>query len=128
MIAKLNICIHNIQKYINDLKDEYNIYYNLSNLYVASKSNTSITLSDFIKKYHYDDIVVTEINEDNLKFENDKVISWCKNEFVNQDIRRFEEKNQKMIKSYMSYLDDFEKEIKKIIKEKRGEQGGRKEK
>ena len=125
MIAKLNICIHNIQKYINDLKDEYNIYYNLSNLYIASKRNTSITLSDFIKKYHYDDILVTEIDEDNLKFENDKVISWCKKEFVNQDIRRFEEKNQKMMKSYMCYLDDFEKELKKISKEKRGETDGR---
>ena len=124
MIAKLNICIHNIQKYINDLKDEYNIYYNLSNLYIASKRNTSITLSDFIKKYHYDDILVTEIDEDNLKFENDKVISWCKKEFVNQDIRRFEEKNQKMMKSYMCYLDDFEKELKKISKEKRGETDG----
>ena len=125
MIAKLNICIHNIQKYINDLKDEYNIYYNLSNLYIASKRNTSIKLSDFIKKYHYDDILVTEIDQDNLKFENDKVISWCKNEFVNQDIRRFEEKNQKMMKSYMCYLDDFEKELKKISKEKRGDTDGR---
>ena len=125
MIVKLNININNIQKYINDLKDEYNIYYNLSNLYIASKRNTSITLSDFIKKYHYDDILVTEIDEDNLKFENDKVISWCKNEFVNQDIRRFEEKNQKMMKSYMCYLDDFEKELKKISKEKRGDTDGR---
>ena len=97
----------------------------MSNLYIASKRNTSITLSDFIKKYHYDDILVTEIDEDNLKFENDKVISWCKNEFVNQDIRRFEEKNQKMMKNYMCYLDDFEKELKKISKEKRGETDGR---
>ena len=125
MIAKLNICIHNIQKYINDLKDEYNIYYNLSNLYIASKRNTSITLSDFIKKYHYDDILVTEIDEDNLKFENDKVISWCKNELVNYDVKKFEIEHQKQLNDYMIFLDDLSKELKKISKEKRGDTDGR---
>ena len=85
----------------------------------------NITLSDFIKKYKYQNIIVDEINENNLKYENSKVIDWCKNELVNYDVKKFEIEHQKQLNDYMIFLDDLSKELKKISKEKRGDDDGR---
>lgn len=125
MIFKLNINVNNIQKYIDDLKNDYNIYYCLNNLYASAKDVLNITLSDFIKKYKYQNIIVDEINENNLKYENSKVIDWCKNELVNYDVKKFEIEHQKQLNDYMIFLDDLSKELKKISKEKRGDEDGR---
>ena len=125
MIFKLNINVNNIQKYIDDLKNDYNIYYCLNNLYAYAKDILNITLYDFIKKYKYQNIIVDEINENNLKYENSKVIDWCKNELVNYDVKKFEIEHQKQLNDYMIFLDDLSKELKKISKEKRGDEDGR---
>lgn len=73
---------------------------------------------------------VIEINENNLKYEPDKVVEWCKQLFIDYDTYRFEQNKQIELQAMLKFIQDFEHSIQEIntqIHTERGETNGRKE-
>lgn len=115
MIFKIEIELKDIEKYIKIFSKDFDLLY-CKNLYIALKNSVKkITISNLKKKYKIDSsLKVLQINENNLAQEDVKVINWCRDKFVLQDLNRFEIERQEEIKQYLKFLDSFEEELKKI--------------
>lgn len=114
MIFKIEIISKDIEKYIKKFSKDFDILY-CQNLYIASKNNTKeIDVIEFKQEYKLSQSVnVFKIDETNLGNEEIKVINWCRDKFVLQDLHKFENENQEEIKQYLNFLDSFEDELKK---------------
>lgn len=114
MIFKLTISIQDINQYINMFSKDFDILF-YKELYISDKNNLqSYSVNKLRNKYKIDnDIYVEIINENNLGSKSQKVIDWCRDKFVYQDLKRFENEHQEQIVNYLNVLDRFEEELKK---------------
>lgn len=55
---------------------------------------------------------ITDITEENLRFEHNTVVEWCKDNFIKLDIQRFEKENQDRLKAIMELLEETEAKLK----------------
>lgn len=114
MIFKLTISIQDINQYINMFSKDFDILF-YKELYISDKNNVQLyNVNKLRKKYKIDnDIYIEIINENNLGSKSQKVIDWCRDKFVYQDLKRFENEHQEQIVNYLNVLDRFEEELKK---------------
>ena len=103
-IYKIQTEIKDIESFIKILSKDYDILY-YYNLYLSPKierKNEENYLKKILKKIG--DCTIIKINENNLKAENDKIISWCVNKFVERDLKRYEQEHQDQYLQYYQYL------------------------
>lgn len=122
MIYKIQSnCDYNILEIIDKIKKYYNMIYYNNVLYIATKKiNQEKVFEKTLKKFFKPNknFLFTEINENNLKNENNLIMEWCKNIFVDLDVQKFENDNQDKLKEYLFDLDILEEKLKKELKRK----------
>ena len=112
---------YNVLEIINKLKSDFNMIYYNNTLYIATKLiNQEKNFNETIKKIFRPNknFLFTRVNENNLKNENNFIMDWCRNIFVDMDSQRFEEDNQEKIKKYLNDMDLLENKLKEIAKGK----------
>lgn len=113
IITEFDILIDIIEK----IKNNYNVLMKSGQLFICNKNYKTISLKKIKKEIGIDNVFILQIDENNLQYESPEVIAWCRDYFVNRDIKRYEEERQEDIKNYMKILDNFEQELQKMIKE-----------
>lgn len=123
MILKIEILIKDIKKYIGKLSNDFDILV-LKNLYISPKEYMKdFTISQFRNMYNINqNVKISFVDETNLQNEDYRVINWCRDKFVEQDLKKFEKDKQEDLKIYLRILDSFEQELKKY--ENGGEMSG----
>lgn len=110
--ANFEVSFNNL---IKILKSNYNLLFSNNAFYVCEKNNIN-DVQEFrdsikaIKNTH-----ISYLDVDNLKYESEQVIEWCKNFLVQQDIIKLENEKQEQLQDTMVFLDKFDEEINKII-------------
>lgn len=107
MIFKINSNFDNISDIFQQLQ-QYNTIFINNTLYVSSDKNISINK---LKQIFGDNCFISPITIQSLQMETSAVQQWCKHEFIQQDILRYEQNNQKKLNEIMLFLDDVEKEV-----------------
>lgn len=121
MIYKIILNIENIIDLLDTISKEYNVYFKNNILYISSIDYRMFTIKDIKRLFNQDNIYIEEINETNLRYEPSDVIIWCRDYFVQRDLKKYEEEHQDDISNYMKVLDKFEQNLENICKEKVGE-------
>ena len=121
MIYKINVNIENIIELFDKISKKYNVYFKNNILYISSIDYKKFSIKDVKKLFKQDNIYIEEINETNLKYEPSDVIIWCRDYFVQRDLKKYEEEHQDDISNYMKVLDKFEQNLENICNEKVGE-------
>jgi len=116
MIYKIIMEFKDLDILINKLSKDFNILFYNNCLYICSKNFKKKSLKTIKSILKTDNVFLVDINESNLKNESDYIQSWCKNYFIEKDIKEFEQKEQELLKQYMLCLDDCEKQIQEMIK------------
>ena len=88
-------------------------------LSISVKDLKTYSVADIRNLISNDNAYVAIIDENNLKNESDKVISWCKDKFIKNDLMRYEEENQEHLKEINTILDKFDENLEKILKERK---------
>lgn len=70
-----------------------------------------------IRKVMQNNVCVTAINELNLQQEATQVQEWCKNQFIEQDTRRFEQDKQEELQAMKQFIIDLEQALKVLDSE-----------
>lgn len=114
MILKIEIIIKDIKQYISKLSTDFDILC-LKNLYISPKGYMEdFTIEQFREMYNIDKLVkISFVDETNLSNEEYRVVNWCRDKFVEQDLKRFEKNKQDEIQNYLNILNNFEQELKK---------------
>lgn len=95
---------NNLADIIEILSKKYEVMFYNNNLYASCLSEISTIVELKPKKNFY----ITEINEINLEFEPKTVVDWCKNQFINIDLRKYEIEQQDRLSHLMSVLEKVE--------------------
>lgn len=113
---------NNIEKILNEIGKNYDIFFCGQILYVGLKS---IESEDNIKKFlkPAKNFYMVKIDENNLKYEAPQVIEWIKEKYVKLETEKFEKENQLLLKRTMDFIDEVEKNLEKII-QKGGDNNG----
>ena len=123
MIIKVIADFLNVDNFSDILEElnenKYETLYKNDCLYVSNSNNilkeTNEEFNNLIKrKINIENIFIKEITENNLSKEDSIVIDWCKNQFIKQDIIRYEDDNQQKIHTLLNMLDGIEAELCKI--------------
>lgn len=123
MIYKV-ICKINDYRIFEELSKKFNVYYKNNILYMYQKDYKMITTNKIKKILKSDNIYIEEINEQNLKYEPEDVKFWCRDVFVDIDLKRYEQEHQEEIKNYMNILDVFENNLIQILQTRGGAENG----
>ena len=107
----------NFSKILNKLCKYFKFIYTNGTLYIAlgdvkNKQEASVLMSKTfrpVRSYY-----IKEINEKNIMNEEQSIMEWCRDNFVQRDLKNFEKEHQDDIKDFMKSLDVFEKELNKI--------------
>lgn len=116
MIYKIVTDFSDLIDIVEKLKNNYNIIMTQGQLFICEKNYKTISLKKLKKEIGKENVFISQIDENNLKYESPEVITWCRDYFVDRDVKRYEEERQDEIKNFMNILDDFEKELKKMVK------------
>lgn len=126
MIFKFNVEYANIEEIIEIFKNEYDILFLSQSFYVARKDDKKETSKDIRKKLNkYENLYIQELNEQNLQFENKNIQDWCRDHFVQQDLKRFEKEQQPKITEMLERINQFDRTLGKILERKEGLNGRR---
>lgn len=121
MIYKINVNIESIIDLFDKISKKYNVYFKNNILYISSIDYKTFTIKDIKKLFNQDNMYIEEINETNLRYEPSDIIIWCRDYFVQRDLKKYEDEHQNDISNYMKVLDNFEQNLENIYKEKVGE-------
>lgn len=104
---------NSLEKTIKKLSKDFNILFFNNSLFASVKNleNTPDIKKLLIPKSSF---YITEVTEDNLKFEHNTVIEWCKDNFIKLDMLRFEKENQAKLKAIMDVLEEAEVKLKQV--------------
>lgn len=128
MIYKIIVNIENIIGLLDDISQHYNVFFKNNILYISSIDYKNVDFGDIKKLFNQDNIYIEEINEINLKYEEPDIIVWCRDYFVQRDLKKYEKNHQDEISNYMKTLDRFEQNLELIYQEKVGDNiNGRRE-
>lgn len=130
MIFKIEMNYDHLDEILNIFRDKYDILF-CQHLYISekkkSKTNNCTKIKEKIKEYP--NSFVTIIDEFNLSAQPLQAQVWCRDKFVEQDLREFEKNEQEKILNMMKIVQDFDKALEAILKEKSGgEEDGRRNK
>lgn len=121
MIFKIQLeLLDNLFEIIEKLSIKYEIIFFNNNLYLSywddinSKEMKEIKKILNLGKTYY----ISEINENNLKFETRQVIDWCRDKFIKSDLKKFERNENEKILNVMKILDKVEVTLEKQINNK----------
>ena len=107
MIAKIQSDFQNIENILEVFKQHHLLFAN-NTLYLSSDNEMSI--SD-IKNVIGDNCYISFVTPESLRLEPFTIQQWCKDDFIKQDIIRYEQEQQEKLKDVMSRLDDVKKKI-----------------
>lgn len=113
IVTEFNILIDIVEK----IQKKYNVLIKSGQLFICNKEYKNIPLNKIKKEIGIDNVFILQINENNLQYESPEVISWCKDYFVDRDVKKYEQERQEDLKNYMKILDNFEQELENMIKE-----------
>lgn len=127
MIFKITTDCKDIEEIVKIFGCNYDILYYGQSFYISEKFPSKRKTCDSIKKKlkNYNNTFIIQIDENNLKYEFSQVQTWCRDKFVEQDLKRFEKEKQPEINEMMETINRFEEEIQKIIDRKEGSDGRR---
>ena len=92
-------------------KDYYILYYN-NFLYVSDIKVNNNSKENLKKKLKPNkNFYIIEITEKNLIYECNYVVNWCKKEFINYDLLKYEKEQQEKLKNIMIIIDEVEKKL-----------------
>jgi hypothetical protein len=118
MIFKIQLdLLDNLFEIIEKLSSKYEIIFFNNNLYLSYWDDINKEDMKKIKKIlslgksYY----ISEINENNLKFETKQVVDWCRDKFIKSDLKRFEKNEKEKILTVMEILDEVEIKLKEQI-------------
>lgn len=110
---------NNLDMIIKKLSILFDIMYYNNVIYIGKKEfNNKVEVRTLLKPIS--SYYITEINIDNLKYEDPKVQEWCKSQLTKLDLQVFESEHQENIEEYMEILGTLDKELEKILKLKGG--------
>lgn len=118
MIFKIIMDFDNLIGVIDKLQDKFDIFLLNNQMFIFAKKLKKYSVNSIKKIIKSDNAFVSIIDENNLIKESDKVISWCKDKFVENDLLRYEQENQEKIKQINIILDKFEENLEKIYNER----------
>ena len=118
MIFKIIMDFDNLIEIIDILKDKFDVFLLNNQMFIFAKNLKKYSVNSIKKIIKADNAFITIIDETNLRKESDKVISWCKDKFVENDLLRYEKENQKKIQEINTILDRFEENLEKIYNER----------
>lgn len=118
MIFKIIMDFDDLVGIINKFQNSFDVLFANGQMFVFAKNLKKYTINRIKKILDNENAFVTIIDENNLRRESDKVISWCRDKFVENDLLRYEKENQEKIKNINNFLDDFEENLEKILKER----------
>ena len=122
-VYKIQTDIKNIEELIKVLSKDYDILY-YYNLYLSPKKerkNEETYLKKALNKIGK--CIIIKIDENNLKAENDKIISWCVDKFVERDLKKYERDHQNQYIQYLEYI----QYLMNLFNSKGGDTNGKKE-
>lgn len=116
MIYKIIVDFKNLEHIIDVLKDKFDIIIYQGVIYICKKNYKNITNIQIKKILGLDNIFIEKIDETNLEYQDVFIKNWCTNKFVEKDLKSLEKEKQNEIKQIMKFIDDFEIELKNIVK------------
>ena len=95
---------------LRKLTNNFNVFFYGTSLFAAKKVfDDDVNIKELLKPKK--DYFVTEINEDNLKYESQNVIEWCRDNFIKLDLQRLEKEKQAELKALMLMLDEVDEKM-----------------
>lgn len=95
---------------LRKLTNNFNVIFYGTSLFAAKKVyDDDVDIRELLKPKK--DYFVSEINEDNLKYESQNVIEWCKDNFIKLDLQRLEKEKQEELKALMSILEEVDEKM-----------------
>lgn len=107
MIYKVQTDFKNLENIIKKLSKDFDILFFNNCLFASTKNleNVPDIRKILLPK---SDFYITEVTEENLKFEHSSVIEWCKDNFIKADMQKFEKENQDKLRAIMKLLEETE--------------------
>lgn len=119
MIYKIQSKFLNLEKTIKKLSKYYDVIFYNNVLYAGLISlKQDIKINTLLKPSS--SFYVVELDEDNLKFEADNIIGWCKEKLVNLDMQKIETEEQDKLKNILNIIDKFEENLLEEINKEGG--------
>lgn len=115
MIYKIVMDFSNLDEIIKILSNRFNLIFIGNAIYICDKKYANTTIQYIKKILKNNNIFILKIDETNLSNESTQVIQWCRDKFVQRDLKKFEEDRQDEIKNFMNVLDDFESRLQNIV-------------
>ena len=118
VIFKIIMDFDDLVGIVNKFQNSFDVIFVNGQMFIFAKNLKKYTVNKIKKILNNENAFITIIDENNLSRECDKVISWCRDKFVENDLLRYEKENQERIKQMNNFLDDFEENLEKILKER----------
>lgn len=117
MIYKIIMDFTNLDEVIKLLSKRFNLIFVDNAIYICDKKYANTTISYIKKLLKNNNVFILKIDEKNLVNEPCSVVKWCRDNFVQRDLKKFEKEHQDDIKNFMKSLDVLEEELDKIVKQ-----------
>ena len=119
MIFKMqsNIFRNNLEEILNKTKNNFDVLFYGTNLFISIKKYTQRDSCDSLIKKIFKpskNFLITKIDENNLKYEAKEVKEWCKNKFIELEIQELEDKEQEKLQGFYKFLIDFDKNLQDL--------------
>lgn len=118
MIFKIIMDFDDLVGIIHKFQNSFDVLFVNGQMFIFAKRLKKYTINKIKTIIGNENAFVTIIDENNLRKESDKVISWCRDKFIENDLLRYEKDNQEKIKNMNIFLDDFEANLEKMLKER----------
>ena len=119
MIFKIIMNFTDMLELVNTLQKDFDMLFTNDQMFISVKDLKTYSIADIRNLISNDNAYVAIIDENNLRNESDKVISWCKDKFIKNDLMRYEKENQEHLKEINTILDKFDENLEKILKERK---------
>ena len=128
MIFKIIMNFTDMLELVDTLQKDFDMLFTNDQMFISVKDLKTYSIADIRNLISNDNAYVAIIDENNLRNESDKVISWCKDKFIKNDLMRYEKENQEHLKEINTILDKFDENLEKILKERKWYDGRGKKK
>ena len=118
MIYKIIMDFTNLDEIIKILSNRFNIVFIENAIYICDKKFLNTNINYIKRLLKNNNLFILKIDETNLGQEPIAVQNWCKNFYVQRDVKRFEKERNEEIQNFMKILDDFEQNLESAIQEK----------
>lgn len=104
--VKSNIFKEKIGNIFQKLSSNYSLLFLDDTLFISpNKYDQEIDFKKALKPAK--NFLISEINEENISFENTLVQDWCKEKFSRMDLQRFEKENQEYLANLISSIEEI---------------------